>query len=243
MEKRIEKPLDLEALAHRLKIEKGITAIVGGGGKTTLMEGLAGFLSGSGTVLVTTSTHIFPPPGMETTSDHDRIRDLLAREGICCAGRREPGTGKLIGSGIPFSELKELADYVLVEADGAKGMPLKAPGEEEPVIPCESRTVLAVAGLDGIGKVIRETCFRPERYAAAAGREEGDSVRPEDAAAVLASGDGQRKGVPVQARFAVILNKADTEQRVRQGERIRDELKEKGIREVYIARLKEEAAW
>ena len=204
------------------------------------MEGLAGILSRQDTVIVTTSTHIFQPEGIRTASEPAQIREILMQDGICCAGRPEPESGKLIEPAVSFSELGKMAGYVLVEADGAKQLPLKAPGEREPVIPPETGLVIAVAGLDGIGKPIRETCFRPEKYAAVAGRKEGDPVRPEDAAAVLASWEGQRKNVPEGADFAVVLNKADTEERIRQAERIRCLLENSGIREVYIARLKEE---
>ena len=61
-------PLNLEGLAARLPLERGITAIVGGGGKTTVLEGLGRILSRSGSVIVTTSTHIFPPDGIRTAS-------------------------------------------------------------------------------------------------------------------------------------------------------------------------------
>ena len=233
-------PMDLDTLAGSMHIGRGITAIVGGGGKTTLMEGLAGILSRSGTVVVTTSTHIFPPAGIRTASDPERIREILECDGICCAGKEEPGSGKLTAPAASFAELEQMAGYVLVEADGAKRLPLKAPGDREPVIPPGTGMVIAVAGLDGIGKRIRETCFRPERYAAAAGRKEEDPVRPEDAAAVLASREGQRKGLPDGAEFAVILNKADTEERTRDAEIIRNMLQDRGIRNVYITCLKEE---
>ena len=44
-----------------LEVEKGVTALIGGGGKTTLMYTLAEELRRRGTVLVTTSTHIQRP--------------------------------------------------------------------------------------------------------------------------------------------------------------------------------------
>ena len=98
---------------------------------------------------------------------------------------------------------------MLVEADGAKHLPLKAPASHEPVIPETASLVLAVAGLDGIGKPVSETAFRPERYAAVLGVEQAHVVTPQDVAAVLVSGDGQRKDVRPGVRFSVVLNKAD----------------------------------
>ena len=50
-----------EKLFELLKIEKGITAIIGAGGKTSLMLALAKELAELGKVIVSTSTKIFEP--------------------------------------------------------------------------------------------------------------------------------------------------------------------------------------
>ena len=48
-------------IAPLLHVGRGVTAIIGGGGKTTLMETLAGELSKKGKVIITTTTHICRP--------------------------------------------------------------------------------------------------------------------------------------------------------------------------------------
>ena len=50
--------MDIAPLLH---IGPGVTALIGGGGKTTLMDTLAAELRRRGTVIVTTSTHIRRP--------------------------------------------------------------------------------------------------------------------------------------------------------------------------------------
>ena len=56
-----------------------------------------------------------------------------------------------------------LADIVLIEADGAKRMPCKAPDwRDEPVLLPQCDTVLAVAGLSALRHPLREVCFRAE---------------------------------------------------------------------------------
>ena len=62
-----------------------------------------------------------------------------------------------------FSELMRYADFVLVEADGSRQLPLKAHASHEPVIPKEANTVLVVIGIDGLGKRICEVAHRPAR--------------------------------------------------------------------------------
>ena len=135
---------------------------------------------------------------------------LLDREGVVCLGTPVE-KGKLAAPKFAFAELAKIADYVLVESDGAKGLPLKAPAEHEPVIPAETSLVVAVAGLDGLGKPISETVFRPALYAALLGMDEQHMLVPADLARVLTHPQGQRKCVLPGMRFGIVLNKADSE--------------------------------
>ena len=208
-------------LFRRLAIPKGVTAFVGGGGKTTLMLRLARELAACGRVLVTTTTHIWPPEGMPVLLDPDdgAVRAALEAANPVCVGVREE-TGKLTPCRVAMTRLCELADYVLVEADGARGMPLKAPAAHEPVIPENAALVVAVAGLSGVGKPIVKTVFRGALYAALLGCDEAHIVTPEDVARVLSGECGQYKGVPVGARFAVVLNQADGQAQLADAARI-----------------------
>jgi probable selenium-dependent hydroxylase accessory protein YqeC len=194
-------------------IPRGLTALVGGGGKTTLMLRLADELCARGEkVIVTTTTHIFPPQNMQilyraTEADVSRALEV---NGAVCLG--EPSKeGKVARPALSVETMLRLADYVLCEADGAKKRPLKAPAPHEPVIPPQAKLVIAVAGLDGIGKPVCETAFRPERYAALIQKPETDVIAPEDVALVLAHADGQKKHVSSGMRYCVLLNKADGE--------------------------------
>ena len=188
-------------IASFLKVGRGVTAIVGAGGKTTLLYTLAEELRAGGRVLLATSTHIRRPEryAAVTEPSEDAIRDALSRYGAVCAGTPAED-GKLTAPGLAFSALAALADYVLVEADGAHCLPLKAHAPHEPVIPENAGRVILVAGMDGVGRPIRETCHRPAIYAALAGAEPDDAVTPEMAARVIAAeGFGD----------AVYLNKTD----------------------------------
>ena len=189
-------------IAPCLNVGRGITALIGAGGKTTLMFALAEELRAAGGVLICTSTHILRPAQYMTVTEPDAaaIRAALARHGAVCAGTPAEN-GKLTAPELSFGVLAELADYVLVEADGAHRLPLKAHAQHEPVIPdCAGRVIL-VAGMDGLGRPIREACHRPAIYAALAGAAEDDPVTPELAARVIAAeGFGD----------AVYLNKAES---------------------------------
>ena len=199
-----------EPVFPALPVPCGVTALVGGGGKTTLMLRLARELSHAHKVVVTTTTHVLRPAGMPVLADPttEQVRRALGTANLLFVGRPALG-GKMTAAGIDAARLADLADYVLAEADGANGKPLKAPAPHEPVIPPCAALVIAVAGLDGVGQPIRSAAHRPALFAAALGTDESHIVTPADMARVLTSPDGQRRGVPAGARFAVALNKAD----------------------------------
>lgn len=99
----------------------------------------------------------------------------------------------------PWAELIALADYVLLEADGSKRLPLKAHLPHEPVIPAEANQVIAVLGLSGLGQPIQEAAHRPEIYARLAGCTVEDIATPARAAAVLQAEGGFTRLVLNQA--------------------------------------------
>lgn len=173
-------------IAPLLHVGRGVTAIIGGGGKTTLMETLAGELSKKGKVIITTTTHICRPKQYETMLDADEaaVSAALERSGIVCVASQAE-SGKLCAPWLSMGTLVQLADFVLVEADGAKRLPLKAHASHEPVIPPCAQRVVAVVGIDGIGKPIGAACHRSARYAQLALADEEALVTPEIAARVL----------------------------------------------------------
>jgi molybdenum cofactor cytidylyltransferase len=190
-------------------------------------------------VIVTTTTHIFPPDGMETLTNAREadVRAALEKDGVVCVGTPSK-QGKLSAPELPIHVLETLADYVLVEADGARRYPLKAPAMHEPVIPDYPDLVIAVAGLDGVGKMMEETVFRPVLYAVLTGRSVRDIVRAEDVAEVLSHPNGQRKQVKKGMRFCVLLNKADDAQRRRSALEIAKHLQQSGnVERTVIAAL------
>ena len=174
-------------LSDLLEIKPGLVAIIGGGGKTTLLRVLAQELSGDARVVVATSTKMLVPDWCPVLLDAGPgdVEAALLRSHVVCVASLQESTGKLDAPLMPFSELGRLADYVLVEADGAKGLPLKAHAAHEPVIPECAGRVICVVGVDGVGKRISETCHRFECYARLAGAREDDKVTPRMIARVL----------------------------------------------------------
>jgi len=175
-------------LAELLGIRPGVTAVIGSGGKTSLLRTLGKELSAQGrTAVLCTTTHVFPFAGIVTVTEPDehRLSEALSRDRIVCAGVPEQATGKLTSPAIPLTRLARLADYVLAEADGSHGLPLKAHAPHEPVIPPEAGRVVCVVGLSGLDRPIREAAHRPGRFAELAGAGENDSATAVSVARVL----------------------------------------------------------
>lgn len=89
-----------------------------------------------GTVILCTTTHIRPFPAypLLTEPTPEIVRQALANSRVLCLGT-PCENNKLTAPALPLDVLAGLADYVLVEADGSRQLPLKAHGPQEPVIP------------------------------------------------------------------------------------------------------------
>lgn len=215
--------MDEVSLLSHIPVNKGdVVSIVGSGGKTTLMYALARELSERGErVVTTTTTKIFPPdpsdsPQLLVFADEEillgKAREALRERKQVTLAEKSVGP-KLKGLSpelVDRIRAQGIPDVILVEADGAKRCPLKAPNETEPVFPSSTTLTLAVVGLDGIGKPNTENyVFRPHYFSLLTGINEGSVVTPEAVARVILHPDGITKGTPEKAPIVVILNKAD----------------------------------
>ena len=206
-------------LSEALGIKKGVNAIIGSGGKSSLLKSLSLELSQKGSVLLTTSTHILPfshcenicfsdenissssenisilnenalisdenvstlkekilLPGEDIHSGEEALKNSKvlfqrkvlslwnkSKSPILCLGTLGKN-GKLSPFPLPFSTLEQMADYVLVEADGSKRLPGKAHGQNEPQIPKESQRTILVFGASALHKPISEVIHRVEIF-------------------------------------------------------------------------------
>ena len=166
------------ALAEPLGVGPGVTSVVGSGGKTSLLAALARELPG--TVVLTTTTHILPFAGVPllVSPSADEVAAALEASRVICVGSHGE-KNKLVAPELGIDTLATLADHVLVEADGARRLPLKAHAAWEPVIPpCTARTILVLGAL-GLGRPVAEKVHRPEIFCELTGCEPRDAATPE----------------------------------------------------------------
>ena len=196
-------------LAELLNIRPGVTAVIGGGGKTTLLRTLGEELAADGArVLLCATAKLFPFEDLPNLLDptEEALAEALEARRLVCAGTPVPGTGKLAAPGLPMARLAALADYVLAEADGSAGRPLKAHAPHEPVIPAEANQIVYMVGASGFGHPVREAVHRPERFCALTGLGPEAPVTPEAAAKGLQM-EAPAWGPPIR----VFVNQAERE--------------------------------
>ena len=212
-----------------------IISLVGGGGKTTLMYVLGKSLARAGfKVLLTTTTHI-SKPAEEFAKNKAELVKIWENSPLAIMGEEAEGGKLKAPEGL--EECLGLGEFAIIEADGAKGLPIKTPEEHEPVILPESDMVIAIAGIDALGKPLEQACFRKERTAGLLGTSESHIITEEDIAFILSSSEGAMKNVGERDYIAVI-NKCDTPGLMEKGRNIKKILEEKGIR-AYVCSLKE----
>lgn len=228
-----------------------VVAIVGGGGKTTVMYRLAreaaddrGFAVATGTTLFTPpAAHERPPIVVE--EERDALIAAVAREArpgswlIATAGHGNKGRLLPVEPDVPAA-LAAIPGVRLVvaEADGSRNRAFKAPGGHEPVIPDAATLVVAVAGMTALGRPLDdEHVHRPERVAALTGAALGSAITLEMMAAVLAHADGGRKSV-AGCRFVVILNQVDAAP-LDDARRLAHLLRNRGVPLVVLARARD----
>lgn len=184
--------------------------LVGGGGKTTVMYELAAAWAACGRkVLVLTSTHILCPADGSFAADAAAVHNLWQQRRYAVIGTPELSTGKLTAPPQDLYEALQLqADVILCEADGSRHHPCKVPAEYEPVLLPDSDIVLAVAGMDALGRPLAQACQRPQLAAEFLGCGAEKILDAQMLTVLLLSEQGSRKNVGARAYY-IVLNKCD----------------------------------
>lgn len=204
-----------------------VVSVVGAGGKTSLIESLGQelkFLEQK--VLSTTSTQIFKPRDMDYFFLGEIHEGFEPRNGSITSYGDCVKDGKLIGPNIKeINKLvkRQIFDYILIEADGANRKPLKVPASHEPVISKLSTVTIGLIGLDAVGNILNDLSFhRWELISQMLNKEAGEIIDSNDIVRLILHKEGTFKDSI--GRKILILNKADSASRIREGKIIRSKL-------------------
>ncbi len=209
-------------MARALHIKRGdVVSFVGGGGKTTSMFRLASELSAAQfRVVTTTTTHISKEqvsmaPASVTLEELHMLGSRLDHFGQCLVVGPPDGKGRVFGASSDLIEALHArpdVDAILIEADGSRSLPFKAPGHHEPVVPGITTILAPIAGMHVLGQPLDEAhVHRSENVAAISQQAPGSPITPQTLARVLAHLEGGAKQCPEGARLAPILNRVDIE--------------------------------
>lgn len=199
-----------------------VIALIGGGGKTSIMYALGiEAAKGAFKTVLTTTTRIFYPenPGLQVIIN-DEPEELLNIIGNklsvfpqIIAGTTLTSDNKIVGvNKFLINRFFEAgADLVVVEADGSARKPFKAPADHEPVVPPNATIVIPIIGIDCLGKPLNSHhVHRPELVAKLAETDLNEFITPEIIARVVTHPLGLRKGLPAKSRWIPFINKVDS---------------------------------
>lgn len=233
-------------------ITPGITSIIGSGGKTTCLwsaahEICAMYADQSGftqalpnesgkvsrdhpRVILTTTTHFLPFAGIPLVTSHDvtDVERAFSKSSIICLAtpvNPEQPHRKFGPSAFKVTEMLQFADYILIEADGSRQLPLKAHNPYEPVIATGTQTTILVVGASGLNTPIITSVHRPERFCELVGCSPDAPATPERVARSLTSECACGALAPTH----IIINQADTSERFEQARALGTALSREGL--------------
>lgn len=193
-----------------------VVSLVGAGGKTSTLIALGHELAAAGLrVLATTTTRIgvdqlqLMPFALPATASMGSISMAVDEHHFVFLH------GDIRGSKVHGPPLETISrwldgvasDVLLIEADGARGLPLKAPRPHEPVIPPETTLVVVIASVSVLGQPLDDdhvynASAIDDRY----GFGLGNRVRSPWVGQVLRDEELGLRGVPPGVRVMAFLN-------------------------------------
>jgi molybdenum cofactor cytidylyltransferase len=211
-------------LLDALFIQPGdCVAFVGAGGKTAAMFRLASELQfGGQRVIITTTTRMAQgemsqiPAAFAVGSPAIFPADLNVKleQARTLFLYSHTEAGKVVG--LSPAEILSLAQHfkspptILIEADGSRRLPLKAPYDHEPVVPECANRVLVIAGLSALNHPLTAaTVYGADRMVELLGLSAGAPVDENLMASILCDPRMGLKGIPDRAEVVALLNQTD----------------------------------
>ena len=212
-------------LLDLLAARGGLVCAVGAGGKKSTLYRLAEahLLAGTARIGLTCTVTMSPPPRSlpggrlvaEAESLAKKVPALALRHRLLAYAQPSSKPGRI--GGVPGELIARLHAaggfaVTVIKADGARMRWLKAPREDEPVLPEGVTTMLPVVSVRALGQPLDQaSAHRIDRVAAVTGAVIGECLRPAHLARLLASAQGSLHRVGA-AVVVPIVNMVDDEE-------------------------------
>lgn len=228
-----------------------VVAFAGAGGKSSAIRMLAGELSRDGMkVLVAPTTKMMVAEvedlgPLVTSKDPEELRASVKKafsdSSVVVAGGGIISKGRVDGiDPDSFGPLIEVADVILVEADGARHRPLKGTEDHEPALPDASTLVVAVGNIQALGRPVdEENVHRPQTFSDLTGIALGQSITARAFAHALAAGSLGR--IPPNAQPAVLITGVEPGRSMADASIVTRELWRLGVKKVVLSSLPQES--
>lgn len=228
-----------------------LVSFAGAGGKSGAIRVIAAELSRDGMrVLVAPTTKMMVSEvedlgPLVTSKDLQELRiavkEAFSDSGVVVAGGGLISKGRVDGiDPDSFESLLDLADVVLVEADGSRHRPLKGTADHEPALPDASTLVVAVGNIQALGCPVDEkNVHRPQIFSDLTGIALGQSITARAFAYALAA--GSLGSIPPGARPAVLITGVEPGRSMADASIVTREIWRQGIKKVVLSSLPQES--
>nr|WP_295675151.1 selenium cofactor biosynthesis protein YqeC [uncultured Intestinibacter sp.] len=200
----------INALDIDLNKDKVIT-VVGAGGKTSTIFELGNELSNlNKKTIITTTTHMKLDKDfllIDEDFNIENLKKILQKNNLIKIGKKESDYKVKRLDEDTLKRCIDISDFLLIEGDGSKRLPLKAPKDNEPVIIQETDLVIGLIGFDSLDKKIEETCHRPELVSKLLHKNIKENINIFDLVEIIKNKNGLKKNV--NCKYKVIINKVD----------------------------------
>ena len=200
----------INALDIDLNKDKVIT-VVGAGGKTSTIFELGNELSNlNKKTNITTTTHMKLYKDfllIDEDFNIENLKKILQKNNLIKIGKKESDYKVKSLDEDTLKRCIDISDFLLIEGDGSKRLPLKAPKDNEPVIIQETDLVIGLIGFDSLDKKIEETCHRPELVSKLLHKNIKENINIFDLVEIIKNKNGLKKNV--NCKYKVIINKVD----------------------------------
>lgn len=245
-------------LSKALELKKNeLVCFVGAGGKTGLMQNLLNDCAERGnSVLATTSTKVFKtqlsdccPLILEEDEEqlYDRLLEVVASNRALSAGVGLNNLDKVIGLSKDFLNKlfdSRAFDHILVEADGARNLALKAPAAYEPIVPSQTTCLIVITGIDVLGKSLtEENVHRPHIVAEVTGQELGSEITPETILNVFKYYRHRHSQGYPDLRMIPVINKVDDEELLEKAKTVAQVLNPEFGKTLITSTLLQDPVW